>query len=224
MVLPPADQVLQEEVIDVLNRKFGNDVFTLGRVFSTSVSIENFVGIWQMRRPRTMALAAGTVFELHKDGPWQEGEVQVLQQLMYGGAGDRTEEGFGQLRRWNIQDLTMAAEGEKEELEEPSSYSLEVKKRVAAILESRIKEQLHNFAYEDAAQLKGLEGGAKTHIFARLESCSTGISTKNSVKKRVKTKLWEPIFAACACMERHSMRFSTTNSKIPMKPRNVTTF
>lgn len=165
-----ADQVLQEEVIDVLNRKFGNDVFTLGRVFSTSVSIENFVGIWQMRRPRTMALAAGTVFELHKDGPWQEGEVQVLQQLMYGGAGDRTEEGFGQLRRWNIQDLTMAAEGEKEELEEPSSYSLEVKKRVAAILESRIKEQLHNFAYEDAAQLKGLEGGAKTHIFARLES------------------------------------------------------
>lgn len=165
-----ADRVLQEEVIDVLNRRAGSNTFTLGRVFSTPITIENFVGIWQMRRPRSMALAAGTVFEIHKDGPWQDKDVQALTQLMYGGAGDRTEEGFGQLRRWNPQDLTIDDKGEKKELEEISIKSPEVKKRAASILESRIKEQLHNFAYEDAAQLKGLEGGAKTHLFARLES------------------------------------------------------
>lgn len=165
-----ADQVLQEEVIDVLNPRVGGDTFTLGRVFSTPVAIENFVGIWQMRRPRTMALAAGTVFEIHKDGPWQDKDVQALTLLMYGGAGDRTEEGFGQLRRWKLQDLTIGGKRGKKAVEEIHIESPEVKKRAAAILESRVKEQLRNFAYEDAAQLKGLEGGAKTHLFARLES------------------------------------------------------
>lgn len=165
-----ADRVLQEEIIDVLNGESGSDTFTLGRVFSTHVAIENFVGIWQMRRPRTMALAAGTVFEIHKDGPWQDEDVQALTQLMYGGAGDRTEEGFGQLRRWKLQDLTIGGKSEKKAVEAIHIDSPEVKKRAAAILESRVKEQLRNFAYEDAAQLKGLEGGAKTHLFARLES------------------------------------------------------
>lgn len=164
------DRVLQEEVIDVLNQRVGVNAFTLGRVFSTPVAIENFVGIWQMRRPRTMALAAGTVFEIHKDGPWQDEDVQALTLLMYGGAGDRTEEGFGQLRRWKLQDLTIGGKSEKKAVEEIRIESPEVKKRAAAILESRVKEQLRNFAYEDAAQLKGLEGGAKTHLFARLES------------------------------------------------------
>ncbi|WP_306538296.1 hypothetical protein [Megasphaera sp.] len=164
------DRALLEEVIDVLNQRVGGNAFTLGRVFSTPVAIENFVGIWQMRRPRTMALAAGTVFEIHKDGPWQDEDVQALTQLMYGGAGDRTEEGFGQLRRWKLQDLTIGGKSEKKAVEEIHIESPEVKKRAAAILESRVKEQLRNFAYEDAAQLKGLEGGAKTHLFARLES------------------------------------------------------
>lgn len=165
-----ADRVLQADIVDVLNGLTGNSSFSLGRVFSAPITVENFVGIWKMRRPRCTALAGGTVFELRKDGPWQEKETAALKTLMYGGAGDRSEEGFGQLRLWKLQDLSIAGEAETEEVGPITIKSTEVKKRAAAILENRLKEQLRTFAYEDAAQLKGLEGGAKTHLFARLES------------------------------------------------------
>lgn len=175
---PRAQDVLQNEVVDVLNARMGSSTFHLGAVFAAQISIDNFVGVWKMRRPRVTALAAGSIFEITKDGPWSDADRDALHQLMYGGAGSRQEEGFGQLRLWQPQKMTLAAAASAAVRKIPVT-SPEVRRRAGLILKKVLCEQLRNFAYEDALELKGLDGSAKTHTFARLEGWLKGDFQQN---------------------------------------------
>lgn len=180
-----ASEVLQQTVIDRLDALTQSTAFQLGKVFSAPETVENFVSIWQMRRPQCTALAAGTVFEIQKNGDWTEGDGQALKQLMYEGAGERTEEGFGQLRIWQSQPLKIEKKDKAFEKSSLPVCSPEVRKRASQILEKVIREKLRNFAYEDADSLEGLDSHAKTHTFARLESWLHGDFHKNFQKMAV---------------------------------------
>ena len=166
-----AEKVLTKEVAQRLNEMTGSPDFSVGQVFGAAQSIENFVRIWGMRRPYRKALAAGTVFALHKEGPWQDKDKQALFQLMYGGVGLLTEEGFGQLRLWQHGDLSLAASKTQEtKIFAVPIQTKEVKDRVALILRKTLQEKLQALAYDDAQKLQGLSGKSKTHTFARLET------------------------------------------------------
>lgn len=169
-----ARDVLAQEIALVLNRKTGHtDVseFTIGKICSASQNIENFVGIWRMRAPGMRALAAGTIFELQKKSPWTEADKKVLRELLYLGCGLRCEEGFGQLRIWHKQKLTMGEVKQHSDSVAPVAVqSVEVKATVSHILQQRIRERLSNYAYEDVQNMQGLEDKSRTHAFARMES------------------------------------------------------
>lgn len=153
--LPPYDAAQTVDEGDVKNT-----------VFADFAEVDNFVGVWGMKRPRTVALAAGSVFAIEKKGAWTPEDKERLQRLLYEGAGARTEEGFGQLRLWHPRPLRM----EKKEciFERRTVKAPEVRKGAKALLLRAAEQKMVVYAAEDVQKLTGGEGAS--HFFARLDS------------------------------------------------------
>ena len=135
-------------------------------VFADFVEVDNFVGIWGMKRPRAVALAAGSVFAVEKESAWTENDKERLQRLLYDGVGARTEEGFGQLRLWHLQPLSLAKRMQQKERR--AVRSPEVRRRAKELLLCAAQRKMVVYAAEDVQKLTGGEGTA--HFFARLDS------------------------------------------------------
>ncbi len=163
-----APDILQAYVVNVLNKQAGRSVFSLGTVVAGSEEIENFVGIWNLRRPRQQALQAGSVFSLRRSGEWTPADAEALQRLLYGGIGDRTAEGFGQLRLWTQASVSLADREKYQITYDVSSLHSDVQKIVRQILEKKEKERLHMQAFHDAQSLQ--TGSNMTHFFGQLEA------------------------------------------------------
>lgn len=169
-----AREVLTEEVVDKLGEKF-----SLGKVFASSVEVENFVVPWRMKRPRVSALAAGSVFELTAAG-LTDADKKLLNEKIYEGFGLRTEEGFGQLRLWTpAEDFTLGERGE-EEISKPKNFSDDTIKLAKKILKARLLEQVRIYAHEDAKKLgTQLEEDNTSHFFARLDVILSNVAKEN---------------------------------------------
>lgn len=135
-------------------------------VFADFVEVDNFVGIWGMKRPRAVALAAGSVFAVEKESAWTESDKERLQRLLYDGVGARTEEGFGQLRLW--QPRTLHIEKKAQSCARRTVKSPEVRKGAKKLLLCAAQRKMVVYAAEDVQKLAGGEGTA--HFFARLDS------------------------------------------------------
>lgn len=151
--------------------------FRIERVFAAEDEIENYVGVWGMKRPRECALAAGTVFSLVKDSPWTEADFNTLTELAYRGVGRRTEEGFGQIRFWPKVNGKWAKGKDTEKSAVVSvpfdKVSDKVGKIVRKAFENRLVEQIRVYASMDAKEakytLKDSDFSGLTHFFSRLE-------------------------------------------------------
>ena len=161
------------EITDRLNAAYG-------KIFAKTEEIDNFVGVWGMRRPRETALAAGTVFAVAKEGGWQDATV-VLNELCRSGVGRRREEGFGQLRIWTADTLRWGTPWEMTRAER-GSIGDEAKTLAQKILIAHIIEQVKLIADEDAKGVMRSYGACTPHQFARLEqdlgSRPSGVKTR----------------------------------------------
>ena len=157
-----ADQALREMCGNLL------DGMKISKVFASVVAIDNFVNVWGMKRPRVHALGAGTVFVLEKD-EWTSEDVRRLENAMVGGIGQRTQEGFGQLRGWQADvyekgnDVPCLCENQGDDI----LISGLAKDITTRVVEKYILEQLKQYAYDDAVNMQNSLKG-KTHLFARL--------------------------------------------------------
>lgn len=157
-----AAEILQTEVVDELGGKF-----KLGRIFSASVEVENFVVPWAMKRPRVMALAAGTVFELTAENLTAD-DKKFLSEKIYSGFGVCTEEGFGQVRLWDSRGFTLV-KTTAAETQTPAKFSGETVELAKRILLNKILALVRVEAIEDAQELRGqLRRGNFTHFFRGL--------------------------------------------------------
>lgn len=187
-IITRAETVLQE-VVDRLNHDTQSQAFSLegipknkaqkqteakANIAASIEEIDNFVGIWHMRRPRQQGLEAGSVFQVFKKDPWTTDDVVILQDICYDGIGDRKAEGFGQLRLWNHTNLVLAnnidtvhgtASPDTREIQ-----SDEVKRVIRNIFLNRLREQLRLQAAQDAEHAKMTIQSNMTHALARLES------------------------------------------------------
>lgn len=159
------------------------------KVWGKLDAVDNFVGVWKMRRPRTSVIAAGTVFTLKKDGSWSPDEITRLNNLMYDGAGFRTVEGFGQLRLWNG-GITEA--GEDVDCRHANITQVnkngETAKIAKRIVKQYILSKMRQYAYDDATAMKGIKG--KAHFFTRLDAL---LGDKAEAKASVRNTLGEVI-------------------------------
>ena len=167
-----AKKILEAEVA----RKLGEN-FSIGKVFASSVEIENFVATWLMKRPRVTALAAGSVFELIIPA-----DKEISDEKLFEGFGTRTEEGFGQLRLWTPKENFTVDKLDEEDFP-PTKIKLspETIDLAKKILRSRLAEQVRIYAYKDAdklgSQLK--RRGNMTHFFSRLDAMLSNLPEKN---------------------------------------------
>lgn len=144
------------------------DGIKVSKVFAAATDIDNFVNIWGMKRPRVQALGAGTVFALEKD-EWTVEDMHRLESAMFGGVGQRTQEGFGQLRIWQADicekgnDVPCIAENQSDNI----LISGMAKDITSKVVEKFVLEQLKQYAYDDAVNMQNHIKG-KTHFFARL--------------------------------------------------------
>ena len=171
-----AENVLNAEVI----KKLGEN-FKLGKIFASATEIENFVGVWGMKSPRVMAVAAGTVFELDAQN-LTSADKKILCEKIYGGLGVRTEEGFGQLRIWEPKNFTLSKIIQK--ITKPKNFSTSTLEIARNILLEKYLEQLRILAQADANKLTSqLDGGNFTHFFSRLNNLLSTVGNKNIRQK-----------------------------------------
>ena len=158
------------------------------KISAAQVQLDNFVGAWQMRRPRQNALQAGSVFMLRlEEGNWNAENLQKLAQALAAGCGDRCDEGFGQLRVWSrygFAERKDCLQGElyPDRLAVQEIRTPEVRRRAAGIVLRHISRQIRSLAYEDSQRLQGIEG--KTHLFSELESLLGPREELEGAKKR----------------------------------------
>lgn len=173
-LLTDACALLREVVADLSVRTGLALSLAEDKISAAQVQLDNFVGTWQMRRPRQNALQAGSVFMLRLDeGTWSAENLQNLAQALAAGCGDRCEEGFGQLRAWARYGFAERKDCLQGELypDQPAVQEIrtpEVRRRAAMIVLRQISRQIRSLAYEDSQRLQGAEG--KTHLFSELES------------------------------------------------------
>ena len=151
-----------------------------GKIFAKTEEIDNFVGVWGLRRPRETALAAGTVFAVAKEGGWQDATA-VLNELCRDGVGRRRAEGFGQLRIWTADTLRWGTPWEMTRTGR-GPIGDEAKTLAQKILIAHIIEQVKRIADEDAKGAMRSCGACTPHQFARLEqdlgSRPSGVKTR----------------------------------------------
>lgn len=152
-------------------------------LFAKTEEIDNFVGVWGMRRPRETALAAGTVFVIEKQSAWQERDTAAFAALCMDGVGRRREEGFGQLRLWDGEGLRRIETTPPEQ--RPRELCPETRALAAQIIRTHIIEQVRVRAAKDAADALRSFPNAAQHAFARLE-CELGgniAQARNSMRQ-----------------------------------------
>ena len=145
------------------------------KFFAKEEPIENFVGVWGMKRPREHGLAAGTIFQLKKkNGPWTENEKKLIQNVFYDGIGLRPEEGFGQLRVWPNRAHCLAEQRAADCITPPKQVQKEVRKRAESILIQHLLAQVQIWAAEDVQASKGSFPDTATHFFSRMDALLGG--------------------------------------------------
>lgn len=184
-----AEKILSLEVVEVLNKICGEEIFSLGKVFASSVEIENFAVAWGMKRPRVLALAAGTVFELKTEKNLSAEILKTLEEKIFSGFGIRTEEGFGQLRLWETKNFKLG-KVDKIKIEKPKTFSEKTIEIVKKILLSRFLEQVRIYAHEDAEKLKSkIQSGNMTHFFSRLDAILNAAATFENFQNLLEAEL-----------------------------------
>ena len=170
-----AAQTLQI-IADQMNKRCHTDEFSIvtgkRKIFSKTEKIENFVGVWGMKRPRETALSAGTIFQLHKESCLTDDDYTALEQLCYEGIGQRTEEGFGQIREWKHMAITMADPESSSVANTPrrSITSQLVSEYAMKILTKKMIEDVRIFAAEDVENSKNYFRDMEyKHLFNRLD-------------------------------------------------------
>lgn len=183
-----AEKILQKEIVDVLNETFGENIFSLGKIFASAVEVENFVTHWSMKRPRVLALAAGTVFELHVSKILYAENFKILAEKISSAFGIRMEEGFGQLRFWQVEEILTSEKIKNPEPINPKTFSKKTLEIAEKILLARCLEQIRIYAHDDAKKLK-LRGENLTHFFSRLDSILSSFNNSDDVQKNFKLQL-----------------------------------
>ena len=183
-----AEKILRKEIVDVLNKTFDENIFSLGKIFASAVEVENFLTHWSMKRPRVLALSAGTVFELHVSKILYAENFKILAEKIFAGFGMRTEEGFGQARFWQVEDVLTYGKIEKSEIVKPKNFSKKTLEIAEKILLARCLEQIRIYAHDDAEKLK-LRGENLTHFFSRLDSILSSFSNSADVQKNFQLQL-----------------------------------
>lgn len=170
--------ISQSPLQDIINKfKENNCVIKITKMFANYTTVDGFVSIWGIKRPQVPAIEKGAVFEITSETPWTADMLARLNEYIFNGIGERTEEGFGQLRFWQPQsgnwDIHKNVFSEEQTLQ--SALCPEVERVATRILMDTLirkvrKEALRCIQDWRKANRWSAKVAGEKHIFARLES------------------------------------------------------
>lgn len=181
-------QDLEEELNAALNERgiAGTVQVVKEKVYAVVEAIDGYVGVWNMKRERKNAIAAGSLIGI-KLKDFDDEAKACLQEILYTGMGDRTVEGFGQFRLWNPMEeiskgnvLSEAVLG--------GTLNKAVVERACTIIQKRILQEVHKKAKEDADAIcrKQSEKIADAKgTLKRLESVMDSVLTKIDIQTKI---------------------------------------
>ena len=210
-------------IVEILNGE-QEEAFYIEDIYASTKEIDNFVDIWNMKRPREYALAAGTVFAVRKQSAWTNEDLEKLATIMYTGCGRRTGEGFGQFRLWHPQEFMVADTDTKDNdvdtdiKDNIDNNNLpEILPQVAVlvqnVMQNRALTQIKSCAVEDAAKLNNVKG--KTHFFAELDNMLLAVKDESDVKAAFNEHLTN------APQNKHGTPFNDNMSKIALDGKKL---
>ncbi|MBT9146893.1 MAG: hypothetical protein DDT32_00640 [Syntrophomonadaceae bacterium] len=138
------------------------------RRFAKVESVENFVGVWKMKKPLDQAIQAGSTFEICFA---ETNELAgKLESLSVNGLGERTNEGYGQFEIMSNQDGRYSTEGSsgKGDPERPKGAPpKQVKEIVLETIKAQITQGIETLAISHAKSYHGRK--PSNSLLGRLE-------------------------------------------------------
>lgn len=180
-------------------KEFLNDTnYEIVNQFAKVEYVENYVSVWQMKKPRDAAFSAGSVFILSFPDGLNETINNKLKSIEINGIGERRHEGFGNIK---ISAIEKFYQFDNEELDEgffdkpnckPTKNFEIISKQ---ILKEAILNSIESLAYLDAGRFK--KNRLSNSLLGRLENMLVNSETFDDflvkleqLKKQAKDQLY----------------------------------
>lgn len=167
---------LKQKGIDV--RINHNDV----KLFTASEDIDGYVSVWQLKKAREKAVAAGSLIEFKYSA--DKDCLTQLQDVLLQGLGKGREDGFGQFRIWQAQEKISM---------EMLSYNNEkcvvcaaVQERCQKIMQDLILNEIKIKSVEDTSSDKLKLNRSSNSILKRVEHLMDSSKTKEQIQNEIR--------------------------------------
>lgn len=163
---------------DVLETYLG---LTIKKSFIKKGEIENFVGVWRLKKPSENCFLAGSGFLLEINN---KKDMAKLEEFQKNGIGERTHEGFGQcVFDWQKEDelceLEYKPTEESEDLEKPDNPVPETAKKVLkTLIRNAFLKKVELEAIDSSKNFKHLPSNS---LIGRLGSMSSNMNQKDFI-------------------------------------------
>ncbi|MDO4178146.1 MAG: hypothetical protein Q4D21_03055 [Phascolarctobacterium sp.] len=123
---------LVNEINEVLGENKVKYAFEPENIFANCEEINGYVGVWHAKKPTFKAMAAGSIFPIDISALRTLEEKQLLQNILYAGLGENTEDGFGQFKVWNFAGKLQFKDHDKNIKNEKNKFELKKGKELIA--------------------------------------------------------------------------------------------
>lgn len=147
-----------------------NDLQVGSHCYTASRQIENYVSVWQMKKPLDRCFNEGSTFQIHFNQPIDDHILNKIKNLIYKGIGERKHEGFGRvIVQWAEKDqYTTRAIISEVKLRKPQG---EPTKETIHVFHQLLRKHLMNKVIRQAIKVANQFGNGlpTSHLLGRLE-------------------------------------------------------
>lgn len=194
-----AEDAIREATAEI-NKKINRNAITVKctdntgkkNIFAAKDFLNGYVGVWHAKRATVPVIAAGSLFAIECNVE-KSGIAKVLNEVesvLHGGLGQRTQEGFGQLRLWKPFDEIAFSYMPEPDIQ-METLPAEVVERAKLIIHTRLLQEISRKAKEHSQKLNNVALAQGKHICKRIENLMESELTKKEIQDYIKTKFKE---------------------------------
>lgn len=188
------------EAISEINKKINKDAITIKctdntenkTIFAAKDFLNGYVGVWHAKRAMVPVIAEGTLFAIECNVEKNEiaKVLNEVESVLHGGLGQRTQEGFGQLRLWKPYDEIAFSDMPESDIQ-VETLPVEVVERAKLIIHTRLLQEISRKAKEHSQKLNTVALTQGKHIFKRIENLMESELKQKEIQDYIKTKFKE---------------------------------
>jgi len=174
-----------EGLKNYLKQYFGNG-FKITNFLFKLARVENYIGVWGSKTSKELALGEGSVFEIEFQDDLNDTKLSLIKNMELRGIGERTKEGFGQVRI----ETSFLNQYERKSFDKERSRDEALDEESIAILKSIICSKSVKYAKGkgiDAALGSDLKilGIMSPHLVSRVEKIIDDANDFNEIKDKL---------------------------------------